>query len=160
MNTLFFAYGSMMALEQMRSRCPNARRLVRARLPENTLCFPRYSLARKGAVAGVRPQKASSVWGVLWELSPDDLVVLDRYEGFVPGRATEANCYNRRTVNVLADGYADRVIGADIYDAVPQPNPGPPSIGYLEHLVAGAAEAGLPPEYIHGLHTFLRHREA
>jgi hypothetical protein len=43
---------------------------------------------------------------------------------------------------------------------VPQPNPGPPSIGYLEHLVAGAAEAGLPPEYIHGLHTFLRHREA
>jgi gamma-glutamylcyclotransferase len=160
MNTLIFAYGSMMALEQMRSRCPNARRLGRARFPENTLCFPRYSVARKGAVAGVRSQKASSVWGVLWELNADDLFALDRHEGFVPGRAAEANAYNRRTVSVLAEGYADTAIEADLYDAVPQLNPGLPSKGYLEHLVVGATEAKLPSEYIQSLRSLVGHRNA
>lgn len=77
----YFAYGSNLDVEQMRERCPSARPLFRARLPDHRLDFTYLSHRWAGGAADVVPHFGDSVWGVVYELSVADLPRLDRQEG-------------------------------------------------------------------------------
>ncbi len=78
---LYFAYGSNLDTDQMRSRCPDAVAGPSATLPDHALVFTGMSRRWGGAVASVTPAAGFEVHGRLWELSPEDLAVLDRFEG-------------------------------------------------------------------------------
>ena len=91
---LYFAYGSNMNWLQMQDRCPSARFLCRAVLPDYKLAFTRKSIKRGCGVADVVPAPGQTAWGVVYEISNLDVENLDRSEGYRPGR--ERNSYWRR----------------------------------------------------------------
>jgi hypothetical protein len=78
---LYFAYGSNLDVEQMRERCPTARPLTRARLPDHRLGFTHLSRRWGGGAADILQHPGESVWGALYTLGSPDLEKLDRFEG-------------------------------------------------------------------------------
>lgn len=149
---IYFAYGSNLDIVDLRRSCPRAVAIGAARLDGYRLCFPRGSLTRHCAVAGIRAADAETVWGALYRINAVDEAALDAREGFVHTRARAQNRYNRGLVEVIsAQG---RAIDAITYFATPQPDPGRPSPAYLEHMIRGAKAHGLPVGYIDMLRGF------
>ena len=72
--SLLFAYASNLNRDRMADRCPMAEPLGTATLADHRLVF------RHGA--DVEPHAGSTTLGVVWRLTPEDLVALDHYEGF------------------------------------------------------------------------------
>ena len=76
MKYLYFAYGSNLNVEQMKSRCPDSVGISAAVLSGWKLVERTY--------ADIEPAAGECVNGALYEISERDLENLDRYEGF-PG---------------------------------------------------------------------------
>lgn len=77
---LYIAYGSNLNLEQMKYRCPTAKVVGSTKLEGYQL---RFCGALRGAVATIEPAAADSYVPVLiWDIQPEDELVLDRYEGY------------------------------------------------------------------------------
>lgn len=151
MTDLYFAYGSNMCATQMTARCPSAVLQDIAVLPGRRLTFPRFSSRRRCGVAGFCPDPQSDVWGVVYRLSGKDLTVLDRIEGYDPQRPSNANRYNRITVEVRLGGHLGAALRCHTYDAVPEPGSFVPSADYKETMVRGARTNGLPRHYVERL---------
>lgn len=130
----------------MRERCPSARFAGVAKLPGRRLAFTRWSEGRAGAVPDAVEDPAGEVWGAVYEVTEPDLTELDRFEGFAPG--SSRNSYIRRQCTVYLDGDEGLAVAAEAYFAVPAENPGLPRRAYLNQILAGAREWGLPRDYI------------
>lgn len=127
----YFAYGSNLCAQQMTRRCRHASDPIPATLADHDW------LINEWGVATVEPFPGSRVHGVLWQLSEDDLAALDRAEG-VPER------YHRDRLTVhTAAGPARAWVYIDH-----RVQPGPPRDGYLERVIGGAADHGLPSSWI------------
>ncbi|HTO51797.1 MAG TPA: gamma-glutamylcyclotransferase family protein [Myxococcota bacterium] len=135
MSGLYFAYGSNLDEVQMRSRCPTARGLERARLPRHRLAFTHYAQRWQGGAADVVADAAASVWGVVYEMGPDDLALLDRFEGG----------YARVSLAVLLDGREPLQVTSY---AVREKGRFPPHPAYLEKMLRWGARWRLPGEYL------------
>lgn len=145
----YFAYGSNMDPLQMRLRCPEAEFVSVAKLDGYRVCFPRRSFIRDCAVISIEPAAEEAVWGVLYELDGVDIARLDDREGYNRQREHDENQRNRMTVRVeSAEG---RALVAEVYVAVPTPNPGTPTAEYVGYLAAAAAECGLPKSHLQAL---------
>jgi gamma-glutamylcyclotransferase (GGCT)/AIG2-like uncharacterized protein YtfP len=81
MNALVFAYGSNLCFTQMLTRCPSARFVERAHLTGFSLIFASFSIKWTGGVAGLAIAKDARTPGVIYSISSNDLVKLDRIEG-------------------------------------------------------------------------------
>jgi hypothetical protein len=130
----------------MRNRCPSARFVTVAKLPDHRLAFSRKSQARGCGVADAVRDPESCVWGVVYEISDFDLTQLDKHEGYRPGRSV--NSYWRRECTVLVDDLDGQALTVTTYFADPEPNPPPPNRCYKDLLVAGARQWGLPADYL------------
>jgi len=152
---LYFAYGSNLNPEQMRLRCPSHKVVGLGALRDHRLAFPLTSHDWGGGVASLVPAHGSSAWGVVYELSDDDLASLDRYEGY-QGPGDQHNLYDREPVFVDLtrpdDGSIPRRVRACCYFARPS-NPAPPSRRYLDAVLAGARHHRLPDEYVTAIAT-------
>lgn len=129
---LYFAYGSNMDAEQMHERCPGATMVGRAALGGH-----RFLINSRG-VATVAPVPYGEVWGVLWNVTEENLESLDRYEG------VRAGLYSRAVVEVVAERgpvQAITYVAADATD-------GPPREDYLVRIVMAARAGDLPGQYI------------
>lgn len=140
---LVFAYGSNMDPAQMRERCPESDLswfLAEARGWK--LCFPRKSKNRKGGVGSVTKDVRSSVWGVVFSVTPKDLLRLDEFEG------AKGGSYRRDRIDVIGeDGISHRVW---TYFAMPQGNYLPVK-DYIRLYLRGADYFSLPENYIEKL---------
>ena len=145
---LYFAYGSNLDPARMNGRCPTAKFVCRAALPNHRLCFPRAGGMPAHGVAGIAVCCSSSTWGVIYEVPEFDMKSLDKAEGYHPERMPEDNSYNREPCQVLQEGDHARPIAAQAYFAVAQPNPPLPSATYMCHIIEGARYWHLPDEYI------------
>jgi gamma-glutamylcyclotransferase (GGCT)/AIG2-like uncharacterized protein YtfP len=146
----YFAYGSNLSWRQMRGRCPSARFVCRAVLPDYRIAFTRYSPRRRSGAADVVHAPGQSVWGVVYHLPEDDLRVLDGWEGFEPGRA--GNAYDRIVEQVRRDGRPDDALAAWTYVVCDKrPEPQVPSVHYRSLMIEGALHWGLPASYVDGL---------
>lgn len=127
----YFAYGSNLCSSQMALRCPDAKDPRPATLTDHDW------LINQRGVATVEPFAGSHVHGVVWHVSDHDLATLDSAEG-VPVR------YRRDRLSVLTDaGPAQAWVYIDH-----RVEPGPPRPGYLERIVDGAVQHGLPHRWI------------
>jgi hypothetical protein len=97
-------------------------------------------------VADVLRDAGRNVWGAVFEISELDVGVLDKSEGFRPGR--KRNSYWRRECMVFLDGDEERPITAETYFADLEPNPPPPNQAYKDHILSGARHWHLPDDYI------------
>ena len=75
----YIAYGSNLNVYQMKFRCPNARII-------GTAVVPNYELLFKGSKTGsyltIEPKEGSNVPVAAWETTAEDELALDRYEGY------------------------------------------------------------------------------
>ena len=141
MTSLYFAYGSNLDGVQMARRCPGSRFYARASLADHCLAFPRGCESWNGAVCGIEPAEHATVHGVIYEVTPQDLANLDEYEGVADGE------YTRQRINVQSD--AGEAVEVWTYFANREADcDGRPSCRYLDAILRGAREHGLPQAYI------------
>ena len=74
----YIAYGSNLNIPQMRMRCPSARVIGTAEVPDYRLLFKGSGT---GAYLTIEPFEGGSVPVAAWEVSEEDERALDRYEG-------------------------------------------------------------------------------
>lgn len=141
--------------EEIGSRCPRYRLLGVAFLADHRLGFPLHSPAWGCGVAGLEHAHGQKVWGVLYELDDGDLAPLDEAQGR-RGPGDQHNLSDREPVTVElvhpADGSVPRRMRASAYFARSL-NPSSPSRRYLDVLIRGARQRGLPEEYVERLGT-------
>ena len=90
----YIAYGSNMDIEQMALRCPDAILIGTSELQGYELLF-KGSLT--GAYATIEVKEDYIVPVLVWEISKDDEVNLDRYEGY-------PNFYYKKELEVEVEG--------------------------------------------------------
>ena len=131
MRHTYFAYGSNLCVRQMAQRCPGAVDPRPATLADHDW------LINERGVATVEQFDGSQVHGVVWQVTDNDLATLDSAEG-VPIR------YRRDRLTVHTDDGSHQ---AWVY-IDHRVEPGPPRPGYLERVVDGALQHGLPQRWI------------
>ena len=93
--------------------------------------------------ANVEHKPGSKVYGVLWAIDHNVIAQLDRAEGY-------PQLYDRRTYPVYVDG---NKIAAEVYimtpDTLEQVEGTAPSQGYVNRVVRGYKNAGVPLEQLH-----------
>ena len=143
---IYFAYGSNMDPEQMQSRCPNHRVIGVGYLNHYTLAFTRWSRSWNSGTADILPERGKRVYGVLYDLSLDDLKRMDKFADY-------PTSYTRQDLVVAFEGES---LPALTYMAVRQ-GVFFPSKSYLEKMIQGAAKSNIPEKYIDFLKSFKTH---
>lgn len=148
----YFAYGSNMCRAIFRERRALEPLAVRvARLADHRLCFNIPIGPGERGVANVEPHPGSHVYGVAYLLSPDGCERLDRSEG------VHVELYWREPVVLEVPG-GEPVVGFT-YRSRRTTEGRLPSPRYMGLLLAGAAEHGLPDEYVAFLRAFTLARD-
>jgi cation transport regulator ChaC len=135
---LHFAYGSNMYRTVMRRHARCAVPIGVARLADH-----RFIITADG-YASVEPERASTVYGVLWKLSARDRATLDRWEWTASGQ------YRAEILPVRSAGSR---VTALVY--VGRRRTGRPRAGYMELVIAAARAWRFPPRYIASLQHWL-----
>jgi AIG2-like family len=143
----YFAYGSNMDCAQMRERCPSARFVGVAKLPDHRLAFSRKSRNRGCGVADAIETTGHDVWGVVYEvIDPEDVQTLDRCEG-----APSGSYVRKESQLVFLRDDPEQPLGVSIYFAVKEDNPPLPAAEYKKLIVSAARFWQLPSAYIQEL---------
>ncbi|MBV6306304.1 gamma-glutamylcyclotransferase [Candidimonas humi] len=137
---LYFAYGSNMLSSRLRERCPSARPVGVAELPDHELRWHKRSKDNSGKCDVVACQ-GKRVIGVLYRIEACDKKALDRAEGLGKG-------YQEIEAHVLHDG---NNVFAKTYQATATDESLIPYEWYKALVIAGAQENGLPQDYVEQL---------
>lgn len=129
-NTLYFAYGSNINLDQMSYRCPDAQVVGPVMLEGYELLF------RRGGFATIAPKEGETVTGLLWSITPGCEQSLDRYEGY-------PRFYDKRMVTVRDGEGRSLSVMAYIMDERFR-EPMLPSTSYYNGILEGYRQNGLP----------------
>ena len=129
-NTLYFAYGSNINLDQMAYRCPDASVVGPVTLENYELLF------RRGGFATIAPKEGEAVTGLLWSITPGCERSLDRYEGY-------PRFYDKRMVTVRDGEGRSLSVMAYIMDERFR-EPMLPTPAYYNGIQEGYRQNGLP----------------
>jgi len=136
---LYFAYGSNMLTERIRARVPSATPHTSARLSGRTLRFDKRSTDGSGKCTLLDAGPESTVYGVVFEVAPDELTALDEAEH--RGRGYERCQVRPRTSNGTCDAFAYVAQPAYLDDGLV------PYGWYKAFVAAGAHQHNLPDAY-------------
>ncbi|KAG5884656.1 hypothetical protein JTB14_005400 [Gonioctena quinquepunctata] len=146
---MYFAFGSNLSTARMHVFNPNAVRVGIGKLDDYQVDFVAYSKIWKGYAATIVPKKDAHVWGAIWEIKDEDLESLDKQEG------VHANIYYPINVDVrTSDGEVVKcrcyrqVGSAEEVKLEDLPAERKPTPAYVDTMVKGAEESGIPVEYI------------
>ncbi|XP_032413522.1 gamma-glutamylcyclotransferase [Xiphophorus hellerii] len=138
---LYFAYGSNLLKERLQLKNPSATVYCVAKLKDYKLVFGNYKgLASDrwhGGVATIEDSPGDEVWGVVWRMSISDLESLDNQENVMLG------AYRPVELSVKTKGQ-DISCRTYIMNSCVYARPSPQ---YLQVIVMGAEQHGLPTEY-------------
>ncbi len=137
----YFAYGSNMSRAQVRQRAGEPAEEKIARLENYELNFDKVARGGSGT-ANLVAAEGQVVYGVLYRLSEQQLKALDRFEG-VPEH------YRRSEMNVVDE--QGNKIAAQVYLARKLRKGLKPDRSYLQRIIEGAEEHGLPADYVEKL---------
>jgi gamma-glutamylcyclotransferase len=134
----YFAYGSNMNWPQMQRRCPSSRFVCIGRLPGYHFGITRHSRLRNCGTANVYPAPGKDVWGIVYDITDEDLLILD---GFEDG-------YRREILQVHPSEEGKPPLGALVYVAALEENVPRPNAEYRRLIVDGAKHWNLPVAYL------------
>ena len=139
----YFAYGSNMLTARLRERVPSAAAIGIGQLVGHALRWDKRSWQDGSGKCDAEATSRNDdvVWGVLFELDPEDKPALDKAEGVGAG-------YLEKTVNVLTEA---GLVTAVTYCANDKDATLRPYHWYKALVIAGAREHGLPASYRSGL---------
>ncbi len=140
---LYFAYGSFLDSETLRTHCPSAKFVTRAVLPNFEVQFNFMSRTYGGGVTGVEPAPGRMARGVVYDVPQTEMEHLDTIEAVPEG------LYYRQKVLVVDDGGS--LLEADTYRTTDPKGPFKPTRRYLGLMIKGAKEHELDPGYIEEL---------
>jgi hypothetical protein len=126
---LFAAYGFGLNRAEMAKHCPTAKMIGSAELKNYRLSFRG---GKASAVATIEKAKSGSVAALLWEISPQDEIALERWIG-VP------ELYRKSTIEVRRDGALVETLIYILISGKPQNKP---SAFYYSTLLEGYRAAG------------------
>lgn len=140
---LYFAYGSNMMTARLQARCPSARPAGVAFAENHRLTF--WKKGRDGSGKGhLAASPGLAQPGVLFTLSPDDLIVLDGFEGAGRGYR-RADDFAIRLKDTREITQAATYIATDLDETLR------PYDWYLALILAGAREHAFDEEIIRQL---------
>jgi gamma-glutamylcyclotransferase len=137
---LYFSYGSFLDSETLMKHCPNAKYVGKAVLPNWEVQFNFLSRTYNGGVTGIEPAAAKLVRGVLYEVTDEELLKLDKIEGIPEG------IYYRQTLYVVDE--LCKVVKAGTYRTTNPKGPFKPTKKYIGLMIKGAKEHALDAQYV------------
>jgi len=138
----YIAYGSNLNIDQMSYRCPGARVVGTSEIPDFELLFKG---SKSGAYLTIEPKKGAKVPVAVWEVTADDELSLDRYEGY-------PNFYYKTEVEIPVIGIRDRKVRklkAFIYIMHEEREIGVPSQRYVDVCLEGYEAFGFDENYLY-----------
>ena len=143
----YFAYGSNLWLDQMRTRCPSHKRLGTAVLSGHRVVCNKVGDNGVDFYAGIIVSPGDEVLGALYRLTPENIAKLDKREGIEEKDhyyrdAKEFNVRNRAT---------GVVINAFTYFVSKPVAPKKPTRDYAQKIFEGCRDHGFPKEYVKNL---------
>jgi len=129
----YFAYGSNLDMDRFRKRIGVWQETKRATLKDYRLSFD------SRGKADILEQKGERVWGAVYEVTEDQLKILDGFEGVHNG------IYKRIHVNVECRGKTEPAIA---YVKVKKIGFHPPDDEYLNYILRGLKQHGYGEETI------------
>ncbi len=133
----YFAYGSNMNWEQMQRRCPSSQFVCVAKLPDYRFAIARHSRLRNCGTANILPERGNEVWGIVYNVSDDDLAALDAFE----------DGYGRTSALVFNGDNGGQPIEVLVYVAAKEENIPLPNPEYKGLILQGARYWRLPQNY-------------
>jgi len=134
-NRILAAYGAGLNRTEMAKHCPTAKPIGTTELKNCRLMFLGGNAS---AVATIERMKGGSVPALLWEITPQDEVALDRWIG-VP------ELYQKVTAKVRHDG---TLMDALVYILIGNKPQNRPSAFYYSTLLEGYKAAGFDTEIL------------
>lgn len=144
--TRYFAYGTNMDPNVMAGHSPNAEAIGPGRLEGYRIEFNVYSERWQGGAANLEPDPDGHVWGVVWEMSDEDVSALDTFVG-------HPTFYGRGDVQVRV---GDLSVDCVTYRVAHQKGYVRPTDAYLNRLRSAIRVQGLPPEALDIIDTAAR----
>ena len=133
----YMAYGSNLSVEQMARRCPDAKIVGKAVIPDWKLVFKYH--------ADIVPCEGAQVQVLIWEISSEDEKSLDLYEGY-------PHYYTKRMMNVAMtdlNGEHPQEVEAMVYVMTDAHfKLAMPSKGYYDVLAKGYREFGFDDRFL------------
>lgn len=139
----YFAYGSNMLPQRLQRRCPSARISTTATLQGYELEFSKIGQDGSGKATIVPSARTGArVFGAVFYIAPDDIAVLDGFEGRGKGYERHENFRVHATADHQALAVNTYIAESDYLDARLQPFD-----WYLALVLNGARCTGLPEHY-------------
>ncbi len=141
----YFIYSETLHPQQLKERAPEAKFLHRAYVPDHTVAFPRWSSQWRCGLASIVPSIGDRVWGAVFEITQEDLKILDQHGDEVP-----AGAFRHSTINVYPEHEADEAPKKEMvttYIAKPS-GKFKPLEHYIDFVLAGITHWKLPQEYV------------
>ena len=126
----------------MSYRCPGAKVVGTSKIPDFELLFKG---SKSGAYLTIEPKKGAKVPVAVWEVTADDELSLDRYEGY-------PNFYYKTEVEIPVIGIRDRKVRklkAFIYIMHEEREIGVPSQRYVDVCLDGYEAFGFDENYLY-----------
>lgn len=79
-----FIYADNLNPTQLKRRAPEHKFLFKGYIPDHTIHFPRFSSQWRCGLASITPSQGERVWGAVFELTDEDLKIVDAFDGEVP----------------------------------------------------------------------------
>jgi hypothetical protein len=124
--------------QQMQRRCPSSQFICVARLPDYRFAIARHSRLRDCGTANIFAETGSEVWGIVYDVSDSDFLILDTFE----------DGYRREKILVQPISNGQQPLESIVYIAPREMAPPQPNAEYKRLLLEGATYWNLPPTYL------------
>lgn len=142
----FFLYGDNLNPTQLKRRAPEHTPVGKAYLPDHTIHFCRWSSQWRGGIGSVTPSPGEKVWGMIFDITDEDLKLLDAFEGEVPEGA-----YHHVQVTVLTEAGEKMLVTTHAAKPIGKFKP---KEHYLEWVIKGLKHWKMPDECIQQWQAF------
>lgn len=141
---LYFAYGSNMLLQRLKSRCGSVRFHCIASVPGYEIAFIKKSKDRSGkATLLPTTAEAARIYGVVFQIDENEIKALDAFEGRGSGYERIDDFRVETEIGAEFLIVSTYIAASEHLDSLLQPYD-----WYLDLIVAGAEQAELPETYI------------
>jgi gamma-glutamylcyclotransferase len=134
----FFFYADNLNPTQFKRRAPEHQFIANAYLPDHAIHFCRWSSQWRSGLASVSPSPGEKVWGIIADVTDEDLKILDTFEDEVP-----PNAFRHVQVTVIKEDGEKELVTTHIAAPIGKFKP---KEHYLEWVIKGVTHWKLPEE--------------